>query len=353
MIHFSIPKHKKYPRAVIIIACGICLLLFTSIIAIAGFSSTYNSADSTSYNDLLVNEYSNDISIDEQESNPNSPTEQKNIDEQIINETFENENNNSSVDTTQTPTIQKLQPNQSNTSELVDVIRIVDGDTIVVSTYGTLRLIGIDTPETRDPRKPVQCWGKEATDQAKLILGGTQVFLEFDDSQQRVDRFGRTLAYVFRADGLHYNLQMIQEGFAREYTFRNAYKYQSEFKTAERNARSNQLGLWSPLTCSGTTSTVMPPDIKPTNTQNQPQTPTQTVTNPTNTPIPIATPNQPSPPVIQTSNVYNHAGNNYNCSDFKTWDEANLAYQESIRVTGKDIHRLDGDNNGIPCESLR
>lgn len=75
------------------------------------------------------------------------------------------------------------------------VERVVDGDTIVVAGGTRVRLIGIDTPETKDPRKPVQCFGTEAAAHMSSLIGpGTPVRLVHD--VERLDRFGRTLAYV-------------------------------------------------------------------------------------------------------------------------------------------------------------
>ena len=82
------------------------------------------------------------------------------------------------------------------------VLKVVDGDTIHVSANGQklkIRMIGLDTPEVVDPRKPVQCFGREASAQAKTILGGQQVYLETDPSQDTIDKYGRTLAYVWIA----------------------------------------------------------------------------------------------------------------------------------------------------------
>jgi micrococcal nuclease len=74
------------------------------------------------------------------------------------------------------------------------VVRVVDGDTVVIAPDTTVRLIGIDTPETVDPRKPVQCFGREASAYAHLLLDGRSVSLEYDPTQGRLDRYGRTLA---------------------------------------------------------------------------------------------------------------------------------------------------------------
>lgn len=132
------------------------------------------------------------------------------------------------------------------------VIRVVDGDTIVIDRDGvheTVRLIGVDTPETVHPSKPVQCFGREASDRTKSWLSGARVELEFDPSQGMADKYGRTLAYVRRADGLFVNQALIEQGYAHEYTYRLPYRYRSEFKQAEQAARDSRAGLWAPDAC--------------------------------------------------------------------------------------------------------
>lgn len=151
------------------------------------------------------------------------------------------------------------------------VTSVVDGDTIKISRDGTvvtLRLIGMDTPETVDPRKPVQCFGKEASNKAKELLSDKKVRIEMDPTQGEFDKYDRTLAYVYRDDGLFYNKYMIEQGYAHEYTYNLPYKYQTEFKTAQKSAQSGQLGLWSPTTCNGdTTSSSSSTQTAPANTQ--------------------------------------------------------------------------------------
>jgi micrococcal nuclease len=130
-------------------------------------------------------------------------------------------------------------------------------DTIKINMNGkteTLRLIGIDTPETVDPRKPVQCFGKEASNKAKELLSGKKVRIELDPTQGERDKYDRLLAYVYRDDGLFYNKYMIEQGYAHEYTYNTPYKYQAEFKAAQKSAQANQAGLWSPTTCNGDTT---------------------------------------------------------------------------------------------------
>jgi endonuclease YncB( thermonuclease family) len=150
------------------------------------------------------------------------------------------------------------------------VVSVVDGDTIKVSINGTtetLRIIGLDTPETLDPRKPVQCFGKEASNKAKELLSGKTVVLEADSTQGELDKYGRLLRYVF-VDGTDYGKYMIANGYAHEYTYHIPYKYQTEYKNAQKSAEANQLGFWSPNSCNGntTSSTTTSTTVTPTTT---------------------------------------------------------------------------------------
>lgn len=134
------------------------------------------------------------------------------------------------------------------------VTGVVDGDTVELMLGGReekVRLIGMDTPETVDPRTSVQCYGREASDRAKQLLTGQTVWFEDDASQDTRDRYGRLLGYVWLPDGRLFNQVMIDEGFAFEYTYDKPYKYQAAFKASEQAAKSQQRGLWSPTTCNG------------------------------------------------------------------------------------------------------
>ncbi|MBI3972491.1 MAG: thermonuclease family protein [Chloroflexi bacterium] len=138
------------------------------------------------------------------------------------------------------------------------VVRVVDGDTIDVRLAGgtteRVRLIGVDTPEAVDPRRPVQCFGPEASARARDLLLRQQVTLELDPSQGERDRYGRLLAYVFLPNGRNAAEVLIAEGYGREYTFAAPYKYRSRFRVAEAAARAQGAGLWSPATCAGRTT---------------------------------------------------------------------------------------------------
>lgn len=132
------------------------------------------------------------------------------------------------------------------------VERVVDGDTLSIRVDGAsekLRLIGINTPETVDPRRPVECFGKEASAKAKSMLEGARVRIESDASQDTRDKYGRLLVYVFLEDGTNWNAYMIREGYAYEYTYKLPYKYQAVFKEAERAARQERRGLWADGAC--------------------------------------------------------------------------------------------------------
>ena len=127
------------------------------------------------------------------------------------------------------------------------VTKDVDGDTVDVSIHGhheRVRLIGIDTPETKDPRKPVQCYGPEASARtAALLPVGTPVRLVRDEEAR--DDYGRLLAYVFRArDGLLVNLELAREGAAVVLSIEPNTAYAPAIAAAVVGARAARLGLW-------------------------------------------------------------------------------------------------------------
>lgn len=200
------------------------------------------------------------------------------------------------------------------------VTKVVDGDTVAVSMNGiteTIRLIGIDTPETVDPRTTVECFGTEASNKAKELLTGKRVRIEKDLSQGERDKYGRLLAYVYREDELFFNRYMIEEGYAYEYTYNIPYKYQPEFKAAQASAETNKKGFWANGACDGSeqVKTTTPPPTQPPSSQ------------------------------------YSCATNVYNCSDFLTHEQAQSAY-ETCGGAGNDVHKLDNDKDGLACESL-
>ncbi len=121
------------------------------------------------------------------------------------------------------------------------VERVVDGDTIIVSGVGRVRLIGVDTPESVDPRRPVEFFGKEASAFTRRLVDGKRVRLEYD--WERTDRYGRTLAYVYLPDGTFVNAEIVRQGYGHAYT-RFPFKYLDGFRQFEREARQAGRGLW-------------------------------------------------------------------------------------------------------------
>lgn len=226
-------------------------------------------------------------------------------------------------------TAQPVAPVADTKPLFYNVVKVVDGDTVTISLNGaneTLRLIGMDTPETVDPRKPVQCFGQEASDKAKGLLTGKRVRLEAESSQGERDKYNRLLRYIFLEDGTNYQDYMIRQGYAHEYTYNLPYKYQTQFKQAEDEARLNKKGLWADDAC---TSQAQP--IAPTSPDSA--TSTSSI--------------QPS-----GSAAYDCSSNKYNCKDFKTHAEAQAVFEFCGGIKN-DIHRLDGsDKDGLACESL-
>jgi micrococcal nuclease len=132
------------------------------------------------------------------------------------------------------------------------VVYVTDGDTIGVEIDGTeerVRLIGIDTPETKKPNTPIQCFGPEATAFTKSLLPeGTALHVERDAEAR--DVYGRLLAYVYRsADGMFVNMEIISQGYARPLTISPNVAHANEFVLAARNAEAANVGLWAG--CSG------------------------------------------------------------------------------------------------------
>jgi len=151
-----------------------------------------------------------------------------------------------------TPTSTPLKVSESTpaaslgiSGEKVLVTKVIDGDTIEIEGGRKVRLIGIDTPETVDPRRPVGCFGREASSETKGLLEGREVILVKDVSE--TDRFGRLLRYVYieREDGfLFINDHLVRRGFAKASTYPPDVKFTEQFLQAEREARETKRGLW-------------------------------------------------------------------------------------------------------------
>lgn len=130
---------------------------------------------------------------------------------------------------------------------LYEVQSISDGDTIKVRIAGkteTIRLIGIDTPETKDPRVGVQCYGVAASNKMSELVKDKWVRLEADTQSDDRDRYGRLLRYIYLEDETFINEQMVSQGYAFAYTLYPNDKLE-KFRGWEAQAKANNRGLWS------------------------------------------------------------------------------------------------------------
>lgn len=228
------------------------------------------------------------------------------------------------------PNVAGVQTDQSNTPVFTEevtssdakrhaiLVKVIDGDTIAVSINGeneVVRVIGIDTPEIVDPRKTVECFGKEATEMAKVIFEDNKtVLLESDPTQGDRDKYQRYLRYVWIENGeLDFGKFMIDSGYAQEYTYNLPYKYQNEYRQGELEARLAKKGLWADDAC--VSSVLMSPTTK----------------------------QQPS---------VNTNGEDKDCSDFAKQEEAQVYFESKGGSPSNNVDRLDADHDGIACESL-
>lgn len=128
---------------------------------------------------------------------------------------------------------------------------ITDGDTIKVwvgDTKETIRLLGVDTPESKKPHTAVACYAKEATSKMQSLVQSKQVYLVADPTQADRDRYGRLVRYVVLPDGTDVSEQLIAGGFGREYTYAAAYAKQGAFRAAQTQAQAAKRGLWGACT---------------------------------------------------------------------------------------------------------
>jgi micrococcal nuclease len=215
-------------------------------------------------------------------------------------------------------------PTKTN-NEIAKVVRVIDGDTVDVSINGNVervRIIGINTPETVDPRKSVECFGREGSAKAKEYLDGKTVELEADPTQGNRDKYNRLLRYVWLDKGsVDFGKLMIATGYAYEYTYNLPYKYQAEYKQAQKEAEAARLGLWADGVCVVTLIPTKSSTIQSTN---------------------------------QKSCKYPCDGPDRDCNDFSTHAEAIEFFNCCGFSKTYDPMNLDsvGIGDGIPCESL-
>jgi micrococcal nuclease len=136
---------------------------------------------------------------------------------------------------------------------LTRVTKVIDGDTFQIETGQKVRMIGMDTPELHHPKKPVQCFGKEAMEKTKQLIEGKIVRLEKDISE--TDRYGRLLRYVYlenlsptpiasQSAELFVNAYLVQQGYAHVLTVPPDVAKSKEFLQLQEQAMQNRVGLW-------------------------------------------------------------------------------------------------------------
>lgn len=126
------------------------------------------------------------------------------------------------------------------------VTQFDDGDTLIVDMNGRdekIRFIGVDTPETHDPRKPVQCFGRAASAFTAGLIGDKPVRLEADPTNTNRDRYNRLLRYAYLQDGTLVNAEIIKQGYGFAYLSFPVQKAE-QFRRLEKEARDNNRGLW-------------------------------------------------------------------------------------------------------------
>ena len=222
------------------------------------------------------------------------------------------------------------------------VTRVIDGDTVDIRVNGKverIRIIGLDTPETVDPRKAVQCFGREASAHAKELLPlGTVVALESDPTQDSRDKYGRMLAFIlFEPEpGLTANFTevMIAGGYGHHYVYRRPSIYAEAFREAETVARANGLGLWGAETCAG--QSYPKHDL-----EDDGAVPASVAL------VPVE--DEPTPADGFDPRAFIGKGNAFNCNAFSSQAQA----QAVLRADPRDPNKLDPDRDGVACESNR
>ncbi len=160
------------------------------------------------------------------------------------------------INTAKTVELTVVEATKSGTPEegvaLYKVIKVIDGDTVQVMVGDkkeTVRMIGIDAPEITTTQKSTECFSERSKEKVEKLLTNKVVSLEADSTQSNRDQYNRLLRYIFLEDGTNLNKLLIEQGFARQYTYRSSYKYKKEFVKAEQEAKLNKRGLWASDAC--------------------------------------------------------------------------------------------------------
>lgn len=138
---------------------------------------------------------------------------------------------------------QEAPPPEALEEGLYRVERVVDGDTLLLTNRARVRLLGVDAPETVRPNHPVERWGRHAAEFTRRFVTGNPVRLQFD--RERVDRYGRFLAYVWVEDRL-LNEELVRAGLAKaELKYRYSQSMKKRLERAQQEAQAANRGIWS------------------------------------------------------------------------------------------------------------
>ena len=224
----------------------------------------------------------------------------------------------------------------------VKVLRVVDGDTIKIEGDEVIRYIGIDAPETVHPSKPVQCYGKEASEKNRELVEGKEVFLEKDVSE--TDKYGRLLRYVWLGETL-VNEYLAREGYAQASSYPPDVKYQDRFIEAQRLAREEGKGLWGEV-CN------LRPTLTPT-----PQLQKQPSASPTTAVKPVIKQAAPVPTTVSVQptsvplSFPNQKSGDYVCDCQKTCPQMSSCAEAQYQLNVCGCRARDGDDDGVACDT--
>jgi micrococcal nuclease len=216
------------------------------------------------------------------------------------------------------------------------VTKVVDGDTIRVDLptgVETVRIIGIDTPETVDHNRPEACFGAEASAFARASLEGKSVTLEIDPTQDDHDRYDRLLAHIHVGDAL-YAAEAIGQGFGIHYVYERPSIHASELAAAQAAAKAANVGIWA--TCQGRVDLPLSALATPTPKPTANATPKPVAPAPTKKPAP-----KPAPACHPSYDPCLPIVGDLDCPE--------IGHQ--VSVIGPDDYRLDRDHDGIGCDS--
>lgn len=230
------------------------------------------------------------------------------------------------------------------------VLDILSGDTYEITRPEetlVVRLIGIDTPQAKDPNRPRECFGNEATQAAERILDSQKVWLRADPTQDDQDRYEHQLVYLWLADGTLVNEKLIRDGFAVEDTYQKPYQHRDAFRTAQDEARQASRGMWSASTCNGDPDqTTQQPSTAPAPRQSS--TASAPPVKPAPAPRRTTAPAPPSPPRVKQAPPSSGGGGS---AHYKNCAAARAAGVAPLR-RGEPGYRpgLDRDKDGVACE---